>query len=141
MLVQPASTQRRSAPLCICFSSFCPPFPFSQFIIFSLFRWTTFSGSRSARLVITFGDAIKDDLFKEKVGNTSVKQLSRTAKERRPGSLGYAEAMLVAYNRKCKFPLRWTKLYEKNLGTTDGLDVDIDSQDVDADVMDEIDDE
>jgi hypothetical protein len=49
--------------------------------------------------------------------------------------------MLVAYNRKCKFPLRWTKLYEKNLGTTDGLDVDIDSQDVDADVMDEIDDE
>ncbi len=94
-----------------------------------------------ARLVIAFGDLIKDDLFKEKVGNTSVKQLSRTAKERRPGSLGYAEAMLVAYNRKCKFPLRWTKLYEKNLGTTDGLDVDIDSQDVDADVMDEIDDE
>lgn len=94
-----------------------------------------------ARLVIAFGDSIKDDLFKEKVGNTSVKQLSRTAKERRPGSLGYAEAMLVAYNRKCKFPLRWTKLYEKNLGTTDGLDVDIDSQDVDADVMDEIDDE
>lgn len=94
-----------------------------------------------ARLVIAFGDSIKDDLFKEKVGNTSVKQLSRTAKERRPGSLGYAEAMLVAYNRKCKFPLRWTKLYEKNLGTTDGLDVDIDSQDVDADVMDEIGDE
>lgn len=94
-----------------------------------------------ARLVIAFGDSIKDDLFKEKVGNTSVKQLSRTAKERRPGSLGYAEAMLVEYNRKCKFPLRWTKLYEKNLGTTDGLDVDIDSQDVDADVMDEIDDE
>ena len=94
-----------------------------------------------ARLVIAFGDSIKDDLFKEKVGNTSVKQLSRTAKERRPGALGYAEAMLVAYNRKCKFPLRWTKLYEKNLGTTDGLDVDIDSQDVDADVIDEIDDE
>jgi hypothetical protein len=94
-----------------------------------------------ARLVIAFGDSIKDDQFKEKVGYTSVKQLSRTAKERRPGSLGYAEAMLVAYNRKCKFPLRWTKLYEKNLGTTDGLDVDIDSQDVDADVMDEIDDE
>lgn len=93
-----------------------------------------------ARLVIAFGDSIKDDQFKEKVGYTSVKQLSRTAKERRPGSLGYAEAMLVAYNRKCKFPLRWTKLYEKNLGTTDGLDVDIDSQDVDADVMDEIDD-
>ena len=42
-------------------------------------------------------------------------------------SIGYAEAMLVAYNRKCKYPLRWTKLYEKNLGTSDGLDVDTDS--------------
>lgn len=94
-----------------------------------------------ARLVIAFGDSIKDDQFKEKVGYTSVKQLSRTAKERRPGSLGYAEAMLVAYNRKCKFPLRWTKLYEKNLGTTDGLDVDVDSQDLEEDVVDEIDDE
>ncbi|MCE5189617.1 MAG: hypothetical protein LLF75_10635, partial [Eubacteriales bacterium] len=46
----PASTQRRSAPLCNYSSSFCPPFPFSQFIIFYLFRWTTFSGSRSDAL-------------------------------------------------------------------------------------------
>ena len=52
---------------------------------------------------------------------------SRTAKERRLGSIGYAEAMLVAYNRKCKYLLRWTKLYEKSLGTSDGLDVDTDS--------------
>lgn len=51
-----------------------------------------------ARLVVAFGNSIKDDLFKEKVGFMSVKQLSRTAKERRPGSLGYTEAMLVAYN-------------------------------------------
>lgn len=80
-----------------------------------------------ARLVVAFGDSLKDDIFKEKVGFMSVKQLSRTAKERRPGSIGYAEAMLVAYNRKCKYPLRWTKLYEKNLGTSDGLDVDTDS--------------
>lgn len=80
-----------------------------------------------ARLIVAFGDSLKDDIFKEKVGFMSVKQLSRTAKERRPGSIGYAEAMLVAYNRKCKYPLRWTKLYEKNLGTSDGLDVDTDS--------------
>ena len=42
-----ASTQRRSAPLCNYSSSFRPPFSFLQFIIFSLFRWTTFYGSRS----------------------------------------------------------------------------------------------
>lgn len=80
-----------------------------------------------ARLVYTFGDNIKDDLFKEKVGSMSIKQLSRTAKERRPGSLGYAEAMLVAYNRKCKYPLKWNKLYEKNVGNCSDLDIEYDS--------------
>jgi hypothetical protein len=84
-----------------------------------------------ARLVNAFGDALKDDLFKERIGAMSVKQLSRTAKERRPGSLGYAEAMLVAYNRKCKFPLRWNSLYEKNNGSTDELDIDIPEEELD----------
>ena len=79
-----------------------------------------------ARLVYTFGDAMKDETFKEKVGEMSVKLLSRTAKERRPGSMGYAEAMLLAYNRKCKYPLKWTKLYEKNVGNNEGLDIDMD---------------
>lgn len=58
-----------------------------------------------ARLVYTYGEQLRDDSFKERVGAVSIKQLSRTAKERRPGSLGYAEAMLVVYNRKCKYPL------------------------------------
>ena len=79
-----------------------------------------------ARLVNTYGDKLKDELFKERVGATSVKQLTRNAKERRPGSMGFSEAMLVAYNRKCKYPLVWNKLYEKNLGTSDALDVDVD---------------
>ncbi len=92
-----------------------------------------------ARLVVAFGDSIKDDHFKEKVGVMSVKQLSRTAKERRPGSIGYAEAMLVAYNRKCRYPLRWGRLYEKNLGTTDGLDADVDLPDANGGKPDEVD--
>ena len=79
-----------------------------------------------ARLVHTFGDALKDENFKEKVGEMSVKLLSRTAKEWRPGSMGYAEAMLIAYNRKCKYPLKWTRLYEKNVGNSEGLDIDTD---------------
>lgn len=64
-----------------------------------------------ARLLVAYGDKIHDELFKEKVGFMSIRQLSRTAKERGQGSLGYAEAMLIAYNRKCKYPLRMTKLY------------------------------
>ncbi len=86
-----------------------------------------------ARLVYTFGDSLKDELFQERIGLISVKQLARTAKERRPGSLGYAEAMLVAYNRKCKHPLQWSRLYEKDTGTSvDG--------DMGADLLDEDDD-
>ena len=84
-----------------------------------------------ARLVNTYGDKLKDERFKERVGATSVKQLTRNAKERRPGSMGFAEAMLVAYNRKCKYPLVWNKLYEKNSGTTDGLDADIPGEEED----------
>lgn len=78
-----------------------------------------------ARLIYTFGDSLKDETFKEKVGEMSVKLLSRTAKERRPGSMGYAEAMLLAYNRKCKYPLKWTRLYEKNVGNNEALDIEM----------------
>ncbi|MEA5050671.1 MAG: DUF6551 family protein [Oscillospiraceae bacterium] len=85
-----------------------------------------------ARLVNTYGDKLKDELFKERVGATSVKQLTRNAKERRPGSMGFAEAMLVAYNRKCKYPLVWNKLYERNSGTTDGLDAELPGEEDDG---------
>ena len=86
-----------------------------------------------ARLVYSFGDSLKDVLFKERIGLISVKQLARTAKERRPGSLGYAEAMLVAYNRKCKNPLSWNKLYEKNLGASVEGDNNVNLDDEDTD--------
>lgn len=75
-----------------------------------------------ARLVHVYGDSLRDEIFKERMGFISVKQLTRTAKERRPGSIGYAEAMLVAYNRKCKYPLPWNKLYEKATVVNDDLD-------------------
>ena len=45
---------------------------------------------------------MNDELFTEKVGAVSVKQLTRTAKERRPGSMGFAEAMILEYNGKKK---------------------------------------
>lgn len=88
-----------------------------------------------ARLVAAYGDTLRDETFIEKVGALSVKNLSRSAKDRRPGSIGYAEAMLLAYNRKCRNPLQWNKLYgtagnaqkdetaESQLDTTEQLSI------------------
>lgn len=63
------------------------------------------------RMVTAYGDKLKDDVFKEKVGGISVKELTRTAKERRAGALGFAEAMLLLYNKRNKAPLIWQTLY------------------------------
>jgi len=75
-----------------------------------------------ARLIVTFGEQLSEEQFKERLGQVSVQQLPRTARERRPGSLGYAEAMLMFYNRRCKYRLSMRKLYNDN-GTED-LDFD-----------------
>ena len=67
-----------------------------------------------AKLIDTYGDNLRDDLFQERIGEIPLKQLIRSAKERRPGSLGYAEAMVIAYNGKRKNPaarLSMQKLY------------------------------
>ena len=74
-----------------------------------------------ARMVIAYGEQLRDETFKEKVGALSIRQLSRTAKERGGGSLSYAEAMLVAYNRKCKYTLKWSKLHADK-AARDGFD-------------------
>ena len=72
-----------------------------------------------AHLIVAFGDVLKDDIFKEKVGIFSSKEIGRTAKERKAGSLGYSESMLIAYNKKMKAPLKWSKLYMTKSATTD----------------------
>ena len=59
---------------------------------------------------------MRDDTFKEKVGSYSAKEIIRTAKDRHVGSVGYAEAMLIAYNKKMKYPLRWSNLYSNKKG-------------------------
>ena len=56
------------------------------------------------RLIITYGDDLNDEIFKEKLGSVSLKSLTRTAKERNIGALGYAEAMVIEYNGKTKNP-------------------------------------
>lgn len=64
-----------------------------------------------ARLVVVYGDKLSDSIFKEKLGAVSVREIARTAKDRRVGSLGYAETMLIIYNKKTKNGLRWSNLY------------------------------
>lgn len=45
------------------------------------------------RLICAFGDELKDEAFKEKVGQCTAREISCTARERKAGSIGYAEAM------------------------------------------------
>lgn len=85
------------------------------------------------RMIIAYGDAMRDDLFKEKVGRYSAKEISRQAKDRRAGSLGYAEAMLMAYNWKMKNKLRWGNLINKKGRTAEEYDMNDSMYDSDAD--------
>ena len=64
-----------------------------------------------ARFLYAFKDSVVDSTFKEKLGEVSIKELTKIAKERRAGSLGYAEAMLIFYNKRLKNGLEWTVLY------------------------------
>lgn len=77
-----------------------------------------------AKLVNAYGDSLKDDIFKEKNGVFSVKTIIRNAKERRAGSLGFAETLLINYNKKMQthssLPLE--KLYTHKVNCNDETD-------------------
>lgn len=65
-----------------------------------------------ARFLYAFESRVNDSIFKEKLGEISIKELTKMAKERRAGSLGYAEAMLIIYNKRLKNALPWNELYK-----------------------------
>lgn len=70
-----------------------------------------------ARLVYAYGDSLKEDMFKDKLSRVSIKELVRAANERRAGSLGFAEAMLIFYNKKTHATaLEWNILYTTKVG-------------------------
>ena len=70
------------------------------------------------RFLVAYGDEVRDEVFKEKLSQMSIKELTRNAKDRRAGSLGYAEAMVIAYNsRKTSGVLKMEKLYAKTKKT------------------------
>jgi hypothetical protein len=89
-----------------------------------------------AHLVVAFGENLRDDIFKDKVGAFSSREIGRTAKERKAGSLGYAEAMLIAYNKRMKAALKWSKLYTNRFGVAEGNEFSDVNDDTDA-VFDE----
>lgn len=87
----------------------------------------------TAKLVYAYGDSLKDNLFKERLSRVSIKEVSRTAKDRRAGSLGFAETLLIYYNKKTHNPLKWETLYahkkKKYMDPNESDDVDIASDD------------
>lgn len=77
-----------------------------------------------AKLVVVYREMLDDELFKEKLGAISIKALTCTAKERRSGSLGYAEVMVLEYNGKKKTTasrLPINMLYSKSLTSLDPI--------------------
>ena len=75
-----------------------------------------------AKLIVTYKDELDDEIFKEKVGTVSIKTLTRIAKDRRPGAMGFAEAMILEYNGKKKFSphrLSINKLYIRDYFSTE----------------------
>lgn len=82
--------------------------------------------SGTARLIHCYSEEMKDDIFKEKLERYSVKEIARTARERRNGSLGFSEAMLLLYNKKNqKGALQIAKLYsQKGAKARDALTAD-----------------
>lgn len=80
-----------------------------------------------AKLVTVYGDTLKDETFKEKLGAISVKQLTRMAKKRHPGSMGFAEVMVLEYNGKKKSPagrLFINMLHKRENALFAGLDIE-----------------
>ncbi len=74
----------------------------------------------TARVVNAFGDEINDNIFKEKIGQCSVKEIVRNAKDRRPGSAGFAEALVLAYNKNRRSNLlSFDKLYTYKIARRD----------------------
>ena len=101
-----------------------------------------------AKLVVTYGDNLIDEVFKDKIGALSIKQLTRNAKDRRPGSMGFAEVMVLEYNGKKKanssLRLPLNKLYRKENALFKDLEEDEDeiaSNDRDSLMLDGFDDE
>lgn len=76
-----------------------------------------------ARVVVTYGSHLDEEVFKEKLGVLSVKQMIRNAKDRRSGSMGVAEVMVLTYNGKRRsgsLPIR--SLYSNSVNIIEDME-------------------
>ena len=94
-----------------------------------------------AKLCVTYGEALNEEVFKERLGSVPIRTLTRNARERRPGSLGFAEAMVLEYNGKKKTGpnrLQIRKLYahEQSLFSTEDKEDEPDMADAAAAAFD-----
>ena len=85
----------------------------------------------TAKLLVCYENTLRPELFKQRLSRYSAKEITRVARERRSGSMGFAEALLLYYNKKSRNPLRWNNLYS-NKG-----DIEDDEQLDDLEVADE----
>lgn len=67
-----------------------------------------------AQVIVAYGDSLNEESFKDRVGLISPKIISRTARDRHPGTIGFAEALVLAYNKQNKKRLSLQKLYWSN---------------------------
>lgn len=63
-----------------------------------------------AKLIVAYNESLNDEQFVDRLSKVSVREIIRTAKDRHNGTQGYAEAMLNQYNKRLKYPLRWSSL-------------------------------
>lgn len=70
-----------------------------------------------ARIIFSYGDSLKEDIFKEKLSRITPREIGRTARERKAGSLGYAETLIIYYNKNRKSTLSFERLYTRKVPT------------------------
>ena len=66
-----------------------------------------------AKILYVYKSSLKRDVFIEKCGKISIKEISRLAKDRKNGSSGYSEALIIFYNKRTKNPLPLDMLYSR----------------------------
>ena len=77
-----------------------------------------------ARVVDAYQDKLRDAVFAQKLGTISAKEIIRNARDRRAGSLGYAEVMVQYYNKKCKYGLKYDALLSSRGRPPESLESD-----------------
>ena len=68
-----------------------------------------------ARLLVVYKEEINDQVFAERLGNISIKEIIRSAQERKGGVMGFAESLALGYNNQKKLPLNIHKLYDRSI--------------------------